>query len=264
MSIVLVIIGLIVGGILVGRDLIAASEVTAQISQITKYNSAVNTFRNKYGGLPGDLNIPLANQFGLSVPASCAGTVGERDGNGLIDGLGSNTLLQAQGETALFWEDLSQVGLIDGQYPNNGAAAIQCGTSAVLTLTPGNLYVGDYFPTGKIGYGTFVYVYETTGNNWFGLAAITGTLVGGRMYSNASMSVIQAYNIDKKMDDGLPETGAVQAVYLNNFVLGPPFIGTSDTTSTCYNTSTTAGIYSISASANGGSGLNCALSFRFQ
>jgi hypothetical protein len=45
MSIVLVIIGLIIGGILVGRDLIKASETRAQISQIEKYNTAVNTFK---------------------------------------------------------------------------------------------------------------------------------------------------------------------------------------------------------------------------
>lgn len=36
LSIVLVIIGLIVGGVLVGRDLIKAAEVRAQVSQIEK------------------------------------------------------------------------------------------------------------------------------------------------------------------------------------------------------------------------------------
>ncbi len=40
MSVVLVIIGLIVGGILVGRDRVRAAEVRAEISQIGKYNSA--------------------------------------------------------------------------------------------------------------------------------------------------------------------------------------------------------------------------------
>jgi prepilin-type N-terminal cleavage/methylation domain-containing protein len=55
LSIVLVIIGLVVGGVLVGRDLICAAELRAQISQIEKYNTAVNTFYGKYGGLPGPL-----------------------------------------------------------------------------------------------------------------------------------------------------------------------------------------------------------------
>jgi prepilin-type N-terminal cleavage/methylation domain-containing protein len=48
MSIVLVVIGLIVGAIMVGQNLIAAAAIRAQITQIEKYNSAVNTFRGKY------------------------------------------------------------------------------------------------------------------------------------------------------------------------------------------------------------------------
>lgn len=56
LSIVLVIIGLVIGGILVGQDLIKAAELRATISQKEKFDSAVNTFRNKFGGKPGDLS----------------------------------------------------------------------------------------------------------------------------------------------------------------------------------------------------------------
>src|SRR5665213_3308988 len=72
LSIVLVIIGLIVGGILVGQDLIKAAEVRAQISQIEKYSSAVNTFRAKFAAIPGDMALITANQFGFSGTA-CTG-----------------------------------------------------------------------------------------------------------------------------------------------------------------------------------------------
>ena len=64
LSIVLVIIGLIIGGVLVGRDLITAATVRAQIAQIEKYQTAVNTFRGKYGYLPGDIPDPAVTQFG--------------------------------------------------------------------------------------------------------------------------------------------------------------------------------------------------------
>ncbi len=47
LSIVLVIIGLIVGGVLVGQDLIKAAETRATVGQVEKYNAAVNTFRTK-------------------------------------------------------------------------------------------------------------------------------------------------------------------------------------------------------------------------
>src|ERR1017187_10122680 len=79
LSIVLVIIGLIIGGVLVGRDLISAAEVRAQISQIEKYQTAVNTFRDKYGYLPGDIPEPTASQYGFAARAT---DQGEGDGNG--------------------------------------------------------------------------------------------------------------------------------------------------------------------------------------
>lgn len=54
LSIALVIIGLIVGGVLVGRDLIKAAQIRSQISQLQQVNASVNTFRLKYNCLPGD------------------------------------------------------------------------------------------------------------------------------------------------------------------------------------------------------------------
>ena len=54
-SIVLVIIGLIVGGVLVGRDLIRSAELQTIITDKNKYITAVNTFRTKYNELPGDM-----------------------------------------------------------------------------------------------------------------------------------------------------------------------------------------------------------------
>src|ERR1035441_8304528 len=88
MAIVLVIIGLIVGGVLVGQDLIKAAEVRAQISQIEKYNTAVNTFRGKYDALPGDIPVTLVTRFGFTAAPVRAGIVGRGDGNGELDGPG--------------------------------------------------------------------------------------------------------------------------------------------------------------------------------
>ena len=91
LSIVLVIIGLIVGGVLVGQDLIRAAEIRATITQVEKFNTAVNTFRDKYGAIPGDMNNGVAQTFGFT---SRSGLAGQGDGNGLLDG--------EAGETAFF------------------------------------------------------------------------------------------------------------------------------------------------------------------
>jgi prepilin-type N-terminal cleavage/methylation domain-containing protein len=267
LSIVLVIIGLIVGGILVGQDLIKAAEVRAQISQIEKYNSAVNTFRAKFQAIPGDMAIATANQFGFST-SNCTGATGSRDGNGLIE-MQPDNYEQGEGETAFFWIDLSSSpagNLIEGQFPNSGGATPPCNFPGpiIFSTTTGTTYVGDYLPAGKIGHGTFVYVYSSGGFNWYGLSAVTATDASAILYSGADMPVIQAFNIDKKIDDGLPTTGVVQAAYENasRTALALSSNAATDSTTTCYNTTSNA--YSTSSLANYGAGGNCVLSFRFQ
>ncbi len=65
LSIVLVIIGLLVGGILVGRDLIKSSEIRAQIKQFEEFKTAANAFKTKYGYLPGDIPPTETAQLGF-------------------------------------------------------------------------------------------------------------------------------------------------------------------------------------------------------
>ena len=55
LSIVLVVIGLIVGGTVVGKDLIRASELNSIITQQNKIQIALNTFKLKYNVIPGDM-----------------------------------------------------------------------------------------------------------------------------------------------------------------------------------------------------------------
>src|ERR1700691_3703589 len=95
MSIVLVVIGFVVGGVLVGQDLIRAAYVRAQLTQIEKFNTAVNTFYGKFQALPGDMNYSVAQTFGFStvVHNGVGSTIGEGNGDGIIDSkLGETTV----------------------------------------------------------------------------------------------------------------------------------------------------------------------------
>jgi hypothetical protein len=119
-------------------------------------------------------------------------------------------------------------------------------------------------PVAKLGHGNFIilsmYIYETGGHNWFGLSAVTG--LGDNIASTATIPVAQANNIDQKIDDGVPTSGIVQAVYIHNsrVTTSTTLSANPDTVSSCYNNSTNT----YSTNVSNGSGLNCALSFKMQ
>ncbi len=270
LAIVLVIIGLIAGGILVGGDLIRAAEVRAQIAQIEKYNSAVITFRGKFGELPGDMPPAVVNRYGFTQGTNCNGTqAGWRNGDGLISGwYSTGPYSQGQGEAGLFWQDITSAiagNLIEGQFPNSGGILTSCaaGDARVMSTAAGADYIGNYLPAAKLGDGNFVYIYSDSGRNWYGVSAVTSNDVNANFVSKARIPVTQAYNIDKKIDDGLPTSGAVLATYITSKLsVANATNAATDSTATCYNTTSNA--YSLSTLANYGAGGNCALSFRFQ
>lgn len=285
MSIVLVIIGLIIGGVLVGRDLVSAAQVRAQISQIEKYNAAVNTFRGKYGYLPGDMPDPPASQFGFT-----GRFWGNADGNGILTA-GYPTFYnygwgQGIGEVVLFWGDLTTAGLIDGGFPKATVGAVSI-NNVTISSTP-SLY--DYYPTAKIGGGNFIYVWsggvhaETLGSdnkNYFGIERIG--VVYNQFTINSSapgISVMQAYNIDLKIDDGLPQSGRVLTMGIDGGNNLPTWLGGTTSykyggpepntaapasSTTCYDNGNNSSVpMTYSMGQNTGAGVNCALSIQFQ
>jgi prepilin-type N-terminal cleavage/methylation domain-containing protein len=284
LAIVLVIIGLIVGGVLVGRDLIRAAEVRATISQLEKYQTAVNTFRGKYNAIPGDMEPTTAAKFGFQL----AGTNGSNDvrgsfpgtgdGNGMIEGFGwaghvSNCgQCIGAGEPVLFWDDLTyangmNIGLVEGSFPptfgylEGNAQRDVTGTGIAL-----------FYPAAKIGGGNYIYAYSDNAVNYFGISVVY-SIVDPTGYSTPGLSVAQAYNVDKKMDDGMPQSGNVIAQYVNNnYTWSGPDNGPTDTTTatppsatSCYDDGGNIGTKrQYSLSQNNGAGANCALSFKFQ
>lgn len=202
LSIVLVIIGLIIGGALVGRDLIRAAEIRSQITQIEKYRTAIKTFQLKYNALPGDLTPATATAFGFTTRS---GAAYHGDGNGML-GVGCGTAWLGC-ETALFWNDLSFAGLIDGNF--------NTATDALIT-TDANNPIDKFLPKGKLE-GNYVEVeYDTTSpfsnvainSNTFVLIGDTGFTAGVRSSAMMRISPIDAMAIDTKTDDGKPFTGS--------------------------------------------------------
>lgn len=97
LSIALIIIGLLVGAVLQGRDMIARARLDATVTQIEAIATAFDGFRDRYGALPGDYAQAVLS-FGAGVDNG--------DGNGTIDGTG------ASGESLAAWLHLIRAGLL--------------------------------------------------------------------------------------------------------------------------------------------------------
>ena len=198
LAIVMIIIGLLIGGILKGQELINNAQVTSTASQIKAIEAAMTTFRDSYNATPGDMVNPLQRLPNCAaLPCSAVG-----DGNGRI--AQAPGIIQAAGtEATRFWTHLAAADLIGGVDS----------TSAVVATWGGQL------PSTEIG-GGFTIGYAANA------AALTGTIAANATQGhylaltllpsgtaadvgNEALSPTQAARIDRKLDDGVPGAGGV-------------------------------------------------------
>jgi prepilin-type N-terminal cleavage/methylation domain-containing protein len=120
MAIVLVIVGLLVGGVLSGQQLIQNARVRNLISQQDGVKAAFFGFQDRYRALPGDYASADSNIN--CVTFTCL----NGNGNGRIEA----GVAGAIHEEILAWNHLSAAGFINGSY--------SMATSGVSTPAPGN------------------------------------------------------------------------------------------------------------------------------
>ncbi len=129
LSIVLVIIGLIIGGVLTGQQIIQNARITNAINAIQAYQAQFQTYTQNYGALPGD-DSNAATRFPNSVPPY-TGIV-----NGVVDGAFDSS--DPTTESRLAWADLRAASLVKNQVP--------------VTAQPPNPFNGIYgFQNGAFG-----------------------------------------------------------------------------------------------------------------
>ncbi len=188
-SIVLVIIGLIIGGILVGQKLIDAAENRSLITELGEHQAAIGHFVSRYNALPGD--FALADLKFDQTKAEVIAIAGFQNGNG------NNRIEWDQGEGTLAWKHLEIAKLTEGRFD----------------LTASNNeegLPGVNIPAAKIAEGLGYFLSWTAGDmqNHFQLSATNG---GGTL--NAAEPILnaaQAHDIDRTLDDGLPNLGLVR------------------------------------------------------
>jgi prepilin-type N-terminal cleavage/methylation domain-containing protein len=214
LAIVLMIIGLLIGGILRGQELMENARVTSTIQQTKAYDGATTTFRDAYAALPGDIISPSTRLANCATGTPCA-TAG--NGNGLIDaftgggGIVTNLASGTYGfgvgtENSNYWVDLATTHLISGVNP-----AANSGTPSW----------GNEYPAGKIAGGFHVAQVNVAAVGT--VPAINGLFLVLRNNANsgslssettglAAISPLRAAQIDRKLDDGVPNSGDVLGI----------------------------------------------------
>jgi prepilin-type N-terminal cleavage/methylation domain-containing protein len=206
LSIVLVILGLLTGGILAGQSLIHAAELRSVATQHDRYVAAIHAFRDKYFALPGDMTNATSFWGAAAVPASCATTQGtgtqtcDGDGDGKV---GLAAPLSAKPECYRFWQHLANAGLIEGQY------------SGIVGTQTDNRNA----PSGKVAQAVWYTQYLGTVNGTGSVTFFDGpydhVLFYGIGSGNTGWPTLQVFsaedmwNIDTKLDDGKPALGKV-------------------------------------------------------
>ena len=216
LSVVLVIIGALLAGVLMAQSLIRTSKVQSIISDVTNFQSAISQFKQKFSALPGDMG---AAQTYWGVNANCAST-GIGSGTQTCNGNGDGQIgltSSAPYEQFLVWQHLSNAGMIQGNF--TGAAISGAGT-AKLYCSP-----GVNCPGGKLKQQAYFLTFAAgtllgTANYWTQPAGHF-LIVGANTNSAGStsglpgfplLSASEAFSLDNKIDDGLPGTGVWKSV----------------------------------------------------
>jgi prepilin-type N-terminal cleavage/methylation domain-containing protein len=146
-AIVLVIIGLLLGGVLKGQELINSARVKNLATDFRNLPVLIYGYQDKYKALPGD---------DINAVSHVAAT-NNGNGNGIINGKWDSTT--ATDETQLFWQDVRLAGLAPGPttgadlLPTNSAGGIIGITNGTVTDSPVALLNGTYIicSTGILG-----------------------------------------------------------------------------------------------------------------
>lgn len=230
LSIVLVVLGLLTGGILTGQNLIRAAELRASTSQLTGYQAAILSFQDGYLALPGDMRNATvfwgAVGGGGGTGAGCfnaeSTTNATCNGNGdgyinTADGGGSTPW--EYGERWHAWKQLANAGMVEGAYTGKSDHATDANTR-----TP-----GKNLPRGKAGNAYVALVGSVNTNaNFYPAARNTNYLVVDDDSSGGPFTPEEMWNIDKKLDDGLPAYGKIQSHVAGPTGTWAPDCATSD------------------------------------
>lgn len=177
-AIVLVIVGLLLGGVLKGQELVNSAKVKNFSADFKNIPVFIYGYQDKFKALPGDDSAVAAHITGATLATTPASSAG----NGVINGMWDSVTLTD--ESILFWQHVRLAGLAPGE------------TVANITT---------YLPTNAVG-GRIGITNGTATN-----LPITG-LKGTYIICSGGILGKFAKQLDTTLDDGNPATGAMMVM----------------------------------------------------
>lgn len=125
MAIVLVIIGLLLGGVLKGQELIESSRIKNAANDINGTIAAYNGYVDRFRAVPGDDNGGTAGTTSAPAGGMNRGTAWSAAAAGDANGqLSTDSPFATSGENNQFWVHTRAAGFISGSPTVTGAAAL--------------------------------------------------------------------------------------------------------------------------------------------
>jgi len=185
-AVVLVIIGLLLGGVLKGQELIASARVRNLADQQAGIQAAYYGFNDRYRAVPGDMTAADATSaIGQTVNLGASTSDGQ---------LGAPDDSSPWAELNGVWEQMSKAGFIKGSYPGTG------------TPDPAsNPPTSDHAPINVFN-GVLILARDD------GYQIESGASQANRLvlYMGRNVPVDIARELDVKLDDGRPLTGTLR------------------------------------------------------
>jgi prepilin-type N-terminal cleavage/methylation domain-containing protein len=184
-AIVLVIIGLLLGGILKGQEMIVQAKVKNSITDFSGISAAYFGYQDRYRAIPGD-DAQAATRW--TTPTAATAGNGDRVLTGVYNALASATA--PANESAQWWDHLRRSGFVTGS-----------GTTQPQNSFAGTIGVMQGDGTGQAGTAP-------------GAILAFGTAPGftNLMMCSTNLPDKVAIALDVQMDDGTPSSGSVRGI----------------------------------------------------
>lgn len=203
LAIVITIIGLLIGGVLKGQELLENSRMTATANNVKSFEAALTTFRDIYKSLPGD----SANATNFIQGCTAANNCVVGNGNGMINGTTTEWYNGFGGaENFQAWKHMALAGLITGV--------------DTTLVQPASFQAGRHEPPVPLGGMFYIKSFTSAGTSIdYSLQGIillaTTDATGGNTNPYTSYTSSTAMKMDMKMDDGIAATGDLHSVSLS-------------------------------------------------